>query len=103
MPVVQVFSEKETLQKTQICHLKNKKPFLKRLKDSDKKVHEDFPTKEEVNFALRFEQFDLAPYHRNSSCSFRNLLEGFVNNSTGYPTPNVHTLHNQVHYAVGVR
>ena len=23
------------------------------------------------------------------------------NTSTGYPTPNVHTLHNQVHYAIG--
>ena len=96
-----ICNEKETLQKTQICDLNHKKPFLKRLKDSDRKVHEDFPTKDEVNFALRFEQFDLPPYNRNSSCSFRNLLEGFVNTSTGYPTPNVHTLHNQVHYAIG--
>ena len=60
-----------------------------------------FPTKEEVNFALRFETFDLPPYGKESSCNFRNILEGYVSTKTGYRLPNVHTLHNQVHIVVG--
>ena len=60
-----------------------------------------FPTKEELNFALRFETFDLPPYGKESSCNFRNILEGYVSTKTGYRLPNVHTLHNQVHIVVG--
>ena len=60
-----------------------------------------FPTKEEVNFALRFETFDVPPYNRETSCNFRNLLEGFVDTKTGYNMPRAHTIHNQVHIAVG--
>ena len=60
-----------------------------------------FPTKEEVNFALRFETFDLPPYGKESSCNFRNILEGYVSTKTGYRLPNVHTLHNQVHIVLG--
>ena len=60
-----------------------------------------FPTKEEVNFALRFETFDLPPYGKESSCNFKNILEGYVSAKTGYRLPNVHTLHNQVHIVVG--
>ena len=59
-----------------------------------------FPTKEEVIFALRFETFDLPPYGKESSCNFRNILEGYVSTKTGYRLPNVHTLHNQVHTVV---
>ena len=60
-----------------------------------------FPTKEEVNFALRFETFDLPPYGKESSCNFRNILEGYVSTKTGYRLPNVHTLHNQVYIVLG--
>ena len=60
-----------------------------------------FPTKEEVNFALRFETFDLPPYGKESSCNSKNILEGYASTKTGYRLPNVHTLHNQVHIVVG--
>lgn len=84
-----------------------KESGLKRLKDSDRKKKEEngyrmtFPTKEEVNFALRFETFDLPPYSKESSCNFRNMLEGFVNTTIGYRLPNAHSLHNQVHVVIG--
>jgi len=60
-----------------------------------------FPSKDEVNFALRFETFDLPPYGKESSCNFKNILEGYASTKTGYRLPNVHTLHNQVHIVVG--
>ena len=60
-----------------------------------------FPTKEEVNFGLRFQTFDLPPYGKESSCNSKNILEGYVSTKTGYRLPNVHTLHNQVHIVVG--
>ena len=60
-----------------------------------------FPTKEELNFALRFETFDLPPYGKESSCNSKNILEGYASTKTGYRLPNVHTLHNQVHIVVG--
>ncbi|XP_035658179.1 tyrosinase-like [Branchiostoma floridae] len=41
------------------------------------------PLVTEVDFALRFAAFDTRPYNRNSNCSFRNLLEGYANTSTG--------------------
>ena len=60
-----------------------------------------FPTKEEVNFALRFETFDLPPHGKESSCNSKNILEGYASTKTGYRLPNVHTLHNQVHIVLG--
>ena len=60
-----------------------------------------FPTKEEVDFALRFETFDVPPYNQETSCNFRNILEGFTNTTIGYRMPNVHTLHNRVHNVIG--
>ena len=60
-----------------------------------------FPTKEKVNFALRFETFDLPPYGKESSCNSKNYLEDCASTKTGYRLPNVHTLHNQVHIVVG--
>ena len=56
-----------------------------------------FPTKEEVNFALWFETFDLPNYGKESSCNFKNILEAYVSTKTGCRLPNAHTLHNQVH------
>ena len=60
-----------------------------------------FPTKEEVNFALRFKNFDLPNYGKESSCNFKNILEGYASTMSGYRLPNVHSLHNQVHIVVG--
>ena len=60
-----------------------------------------FPTKEEVNFALRFETFDLPSYGKESSCNSKGILERYVSTKTGCRLPNVHSLHNQVHIVVG--
>ena len=60
-----------------------------------------FPTKTDVNFALRFETFDLQPYSKSSSCSFRNILEGYASAETGRRHSDVHGMHNQVHIVVG--
>ncbi|XP_068716316.1 tyrosinase-like isoform X1 [Montipora foliosa] len=60
-----------------------------------------FPSKEEVNFALRFETFGLPPYSKVSSCNFVNILEGFASTKTGYSLPTRYTMHNLVHVIVG--
>ena len=61
-----------------------------------------FPTKKEVEFVLGFETFDLPPFSRESSCSFRNLLEGYANTTSGYRlAPGFSTVHNIVHIALG--
>ena len=61
-----------------------------------------FPTKTEVEFLLRFEAFDIPPYGRDSSCNFRNMLEGNVNTTSGYRLPRgFSTLHNVVHLMIG--
>lgn len=61
-----------------------------------------FPTKKEVEFVLGFETFDLPPFSRESSCSFRNLLEGYANTTSGYRlAPGFSTVHNIVHIAIG--
>ena len=54
-----------------------------------------------MKFALRFKTFDLPPYGKESSCNFKNILEGYASTKTGYRLPNVHTLHHQVHIVVG--
>jgi len=93
---------------TQMCIPSIKKPELECLKNSDRKKKEEngytmtFPTKEDVNFALRFEVFDLPPYSKESSCNFKNILEGFVNTKIGYRLPNAHSLHNQVHVVINL-
>ena len=86
----------------------NRKSGLERIteKEMEEKVRKQgytmtFPTKEEVNFALRLENFDLPNNGKESSCNFKNILEGYVSTKTGYRLPNVHTLHNQVHIVVG--
>ena len=60
------------------------------------------PTKKEVAFALRFEKYDLPPFSEGSSCSFRNLLEGYANTTSGYRVaPVFSTMHNVVHLVFG--
>ena len=51
-----------------------------------------FPTKEEVNFSLRLENFDLPNNGKESS---------YFSTKTAYRLPDVHTLHNQVHLVLG--
>ena len=86
----------------------NRKSGLKRTteKEMEEKVRKQrytmtFPTKEEVNFALRFENFDLPNYGKEWRCNFKNILEGYASTKTGYRLPNVQTLHTQVHIVVG--
>ena len=57
-----------------MCHSTNKKPGLERITEKEKedKVRKQgytmtFPTKEEVNFALRFETFDLHPMAKSQA------------------------------------
>ena len=105
-----ICTSEQSLFLTKMCdHATTRNLFWKRSrteKEKEEKVRKQrytmtFPTKEEVNFALRFETFDLPPYGKESSCNFRNILEGYVSTKTGYRLPNVHTLHNQVHIVVG--
>ena len=65
-------------------------------KEKEEKVRKQrytmtFPTKEEVNFALRFETFDRPPYGKESRCNSKGILEGYASTKTGYRLPNVHT------------
>ncbi|XP_035658296.1 tyrosinase-like [Branchiostoma floridae] len=66
------------------------------------------PLATEVDFALRFSTYDTPPYNRTCNCTFRNLLEGYADTSTGKyrgtitydnntQVPGAHTLHNHVH------
>lgn len=93
---------------TKMCDPRDKKRglerFTKKQRDEKAKNHGftmTLPTKEEVDFALRFEKFDLPPYNKESSCNFKNILEGYASTKIGYRLPNAHTLHNQVHIAIG--
>ena len=56
-----------------------------------------FPTKEDEILLSSLRTFDLPPYGKESSCNFKNILEGYVSTKTGYRLPNIPTLHNQVH------
>ena len=103
-----ICTSEQTYSLTKMCDPTNKEPGLKRRTEKEKedKVRNEgytmtFPTTEEVNFALRFETFDLPPYGKESSCNSKNILEGYASTKTGYRLPNVHTLHNQVHIVVG--
>ena len=92
---------------TKMCDPEVRKRGLERMTDEEREnrtIKGDtmtFPTKKEVNFALRFEAFDVPPYNKETSCNFRNTLEGFVNTTTGYRMPKAHTLHNNVHIVLG--
>ena len=102
-----ICTEEQTRGLTRMCNSSDEKSWLGRLNSKEKKGLEDrgfattFPTLEDVNFALKFETFDLPPHSAETSCSFRNILEGFASGKTGYRLPNVHTLHNQVHISMG--
>ena len=61
-----------------MCHSTNKKPGLERITEKEKedKVRKQgytmsFPTKQEVNLAIRFETFDLPPYDKESICNLK--------------------------------
>ena len=92
-----------------ICDPKDRKS--NKLTRNTEKIKEDevkksgssmtFPTADEVSFALRFGSYDAPPYSKESSCNFRNTLEGYSSTKTGYRLPNVHTLHNKVHIVIG--
>ena len=103
-----ICTREQTNHLIEMCDPTNRKPGLERItnKEKEEKVKKrgfvmTFPTKKEVNFALRFATFDLPPYSKESSCNFKNILEGYASTKTGYRLPNVHNLHNQVHIAVG--
>ena len=64
-------------------------------------MYNDISNQRRWNFAFRFKTFDLPPYGKESSCNFKNILEGYVSAKTGYRLPSVHTLHNHVHIVVG--
>ena len=80
-----------------MCDSTNMKPGFERITEKEKEDNVrkpgytmTFPTKEEVNFALdRFEAFDLPPYGKESSCNFKNILEGYVSTKTAYRLPNI--------------
>ena len=97
---------KQTQQLTKPCNPTITRNGLKRNTDDEKEKKKGegytmtFPTKTDVNFALRFETFDLQPYSKSSSCSFRNILEGYASAETGRHHSDVHGMHNQVHIVV---
>ena len=70
-------------------------------KSKETGIYNDISNQRKWDCALRFKTFDLPFYGKESSCNFKNILEGYVSAKTGYRLPNVHTLHNQVHIVVG--
>ena len=102
-----ICTNNQTNNLVQMCDPTNTKRGLERVTNKEREEKEKkgydmtFPTKDDVNFALRFETFDFPPYSKETSCNFKNILEGYVNIKTGYRMPNAHVMHNQVHIAVG--
>ena len=101
-------TREQTKELTVMCDPRVRQPGLERAAEKEKEAKAKnqgyimtLPTKEDVNFALRFETFDLPPYSKESSCNFKNILEGYVSTKIGYRLPNAHTMHNQVHIVVG--
>ena len=70
-------------------------------KSKKTRIYNGISNQRRWNFALQFKTFDLPPYGKESSCNFKNILQGYVSTKTGYRLPTVHTLHNQVHIVVG--
>ena len=70
-------------------------------KSKETGIYNDISNQRKWDCVLRFKTFDLPSYGKESSCNFKNILEGYVSAKTGYRLPNVHTLHNQVHIIVG--
>ena len=67
-----------------MCDPMNKKPDLERITEKEKEENvrkqgytKTFPTKQEVNFALRFETLDLPPYGKESSCKHSGRLRQY--------------------------
>ena len=104
-----ICTAEKTDELTKLCNPNDRQNGLIRNTDKDKQDAEKerglimtFSTKEEVNFALRFQSYDVPPYSAESSCNFRNILEGFCSSKTGYRLPNVHTLHNRAHLSISI-
>ena len=70
-------------------------------KSKKTRIYNGISNQRRWNIALQFKTFDLPPYGKESSCNFKNILEGYVSTKTGYSLPDVHTLLNQVHIVVG--
>ena len=92
-------------------HATNKKPVLEGIthwegkgsKSKKTEIYNEISTqrRSQLQFALRFEIFDLPPYGKESSCNSKSVLKGYVSTKTGYRLPNVHTFwYNQVHIVV---
>ena len=102
-----ICTKKQTDDLTKMCDPGIRNRGLERMTDEERRNKTKqgdimtFPTKKDVNFALQFEAFDVPPYNKETSCNFRNTLEGFVNTKIGYRMPNAHTLHNRVHIVLG--
>ena len=101
-------TSEQTHDLTRPCNPTDTRAGLKRNTDDEKEKKKKekgytmtFPNKTEVNFALRFETFDLPPYNKSSSSSFRNILEGYASTETGRHHFDVHDLHNRVHIVLG--
>ncbi|PFX12202.1 tyrosinase-like [Stylophora pistillata] len=101
-------TDEQTYALTEPCDPTKRRSKLQRGTDNEKEAKKKnqgydmtFPTKKDVNFALRFDTFDLPPYSKESSCNFKNILEGYASTETGYRFPNIHGLHNRVHIVVG--
>ena len=69
-------TSEQTHDLTRPCNPADTRAGLKRNTDDEKEKKEKeqgytmtFPTKTDVNFALRFETFDRPPYNKNSSCN----------------------------------
>lgn len=92
---------------TTLCNPKVNASGLKRNTEKDKENemkkgrNMTFPTNDEVSFVLRFGSYDVPPYSKESSCNFRNILEGYSSVKTGYRLPNENNLHNRVHIVIG--
>ena len=76
-------TRKQTDSLTKPCDPTDKRYDLKRNTDDEKEKKEKeqgydmtFTKKTEVNFALRFETFDLPPYNKESSCNFEKHPRG---------------------------
>ena len=68
-----------------MCDPTNKKPGLERTtkKEKGEKVEQQgytmtFPTREEVNFALRFETLDLPPYGKSQTATLKTSWKATV-------------------------
>lgn len=72
-------------------------PLLRNYGEYDDALSSGLPSSADVWTSLRFSRYETPPFNKSSNGSFRNIMEGFAQPSSGRALPQFSTMHNAVH------